>query len=511
MLDDPRGAIEAWRARLEDDPSDAQALSALDRLYERTQSWPELVDVLRVRERQADNRDARRTLMVRVGRTLAERLSDVDGAILAYRAVIDDFGADRASLASLATLYEVADRWQDLADALEADLALAEASVDKLRILARLGEVRQVKLGDVPGAIEAYRQALGIDPSHERCRAALEAMLDDEAARLEAAEILHPLYEADGLNEKLLRVLEIEAEHADSIPVKLATIAHAVRVAEGPLGDAPRAFSYAARGLREAVADPELTKWIERAERLATITTKHEELVELLRAAVGEIVDADVQLAVTLRIAELAHSPLGNTALAKEYYAKALDLRGDDRRALVALESLYEETGDYPALLDVVKRRAEASDADTERKQLLFKQAQLCDEKLGDTRAAITVYEQILEMSLDAKAIAGLERLYAQAERWEDLIGLYERQIAAPRTSNERRAALHHALGTVLEKRTGDVGRAFDEYAAALAIDPKHPQSVASLETLMGQREHAARAAEMLEPVCRTCISRCRH
>ncbi len=501
VLDDPRGAIDAWRVRLDDDPSDAQALSALDRLYERTQSWLELVEVLRVRERQSDDRDSRRTLMVRIARTLADKLVDVPSAILAYRAVVDDFGADRASLAPLAMLYELADRWQDLADTLEADLALAESPGDKLQILARLGEVRQVKLGDVVGAMGAYRRALEIDPSHERCRGALEAMLTDDAARLEAAEILHPLYEADRLHEKLLRVLEIEAEHADSISAKLATISQAARVAEGPLGDAPRALSYAARGLREAVADPELRQWIERVERLARVTGKHAELVELLRAAVGDIVDGDLQLEVTLRIAEIARSPLGQTDLAKEYYAKALDLRGDDPRALVALESLYEETGDHPALLDVVKRRADAAGSDAERKQLLFKQAQLCDEKLGDTRAAIAVYEQILEMGLDAKAVDALERLYAQAERWPDLIALYERQITATGTSNERRAALHHALATVLEKRTGEVDRAFDEYAAALAIDPKHPQSVASLEVLMAQREHAARAAEMLEPV----------
>jgi golgin subfamily B member 1 len=501
VLDDPRGAIDAWRARLEDDPSDAQALVALDALYERTQSWPDLVEVLRVRERQTDDRDARRRLLVRIAHTLADRLADVPGAIAAYRAVIDDFGVDRASLASLASLYELADRWQDLADTLEADLALAASSSDKLQILARLGEVRQVKLGDIAGAIEAYRQALGLDPSHDRCRAALEALLDNDTARLEAAEILHPLYELDGLHEKLLRVLEIEAEHADSTPAKLATIARAVQVAEGPLADPARAMSYAARGLREAVSDPDLPKWIERVERLASVTGKHAEHVELLRSAVGDIGDGDAQLEVTLRIAEIGRSSLGDNALAKEYYAKALELRGDDRRALIALESLYEETGDHPALLDVVKRRAEAAEGDAERKQLLFKQAQLCDEKLGDTTAAIVVYEQILEMALDAKAIDALERLYAQAERWQDLIALYERQIAAPGASNERRAALHHALGTVLEKRTGEVDRAFDEYAAALAIDPKHPQSVASLEVLMKQREHAARAAEMLEPV----------
>ncbi|HEX3770616.1 MAG TPA: tetratricopeptide repeat protein [Polyangiaceae bacterium] len=501
VLDDPRGAIEAWRARLEDDPGDAHALAALDGLYERTQSWAELIGILRSRERQTDDRDARRTFLVRIARTLTERLSDVDGAIQAYRAVIEDFGADRTSLAALAMLYQLADRWQELADALESDLALAETPADKLQILARLGEVRQVKLSDTPGAIEAYRQALAIDPTHGRCREALEAMLDDDAARLDAAEILHPLYESDGLNEKLLRVLEIEAEHADSTSAKLATIAHAVRVAESSLHDAPRAFGYAARGLREAVADPELRLWLDRVERLAVATGKHEELVELLRAAVADIADSDIQLEVTLRIAQLAHAPLGNTALAKEYYAKALEARGDDKRALVALEALYEETADYPSLLEIVKRRAEAAESDGERKDLLFKQAVLCDEKLADIQAAIGVYEQILEMGLDPRAIDALERLYARAERWQDLIALYERLIAAPGTSNERRAALHHALGTLFETRTGEVDRAFEEYAAALQIDPRHPQTVASLETLMRRRDHAARAAEMLEPV----------
>jgi tetratricopeptide (TPR) repeat protein len=501
VLDDARGAIEAWRARLEDDPGDAQALSALDRLYERTQSWRELVDVLRARERLVDDQVARRTLIIRIATTLADKLTDVPEAILAYRAVVDDFGADRASLSSLSTLYELADRWQDLAETLEADLALAESSADKLAILARLGEVRQKRLGDIAGAIEAYRQALVLDPSHAACRGALEAMLENPDARREAASILRPLYEVDGLHQKLLRVLEIEAEFADSVSEKLANIAQAAQVAEGPLGDGVLALSYAARGLRGAVAEPELPQWLERAERLASATGRHGELVELLRSVVGEILDGDVQLEVTLRIAEIARTHLKDPALAQQHYVRALELRSDDRRALLALQSLYEETGDHPALLDVVKRRADAAESDAERKQLLFKQARLSDEKLGDARSAIGVYEQILDLGLDPEAIAALERLYAQAERWEDLVSLDERQIAAPGVTGERKAALHHALGDVLERRMHEVDRAFDEYAAALAIDPKHPPTVASLEALMAAREHGARAAEMLEPV----------
>ena len=501
VLDDPSGAIDAWRRRLDDDPNDAQALAALDRLFERTQSWRELVDVLRARERLSDDADGRRALLVRIATTLAEKLADVKEAIFAYRTVVDDFGADRASLASLATLYELVDRWPDVASTLEVDLALADRPEDKIAILARLGSVQEKKLGDVAGAIAAYRQALALDPSHAGCREALEAMLDDAGARRDAAAILRPLYEADHLHRKLLRVLEIETEYAESPHEKLVIVAQAAEVAEGPLADPVLALSYAARGLREACAEPELPRWIERAERLATATGKYAELCALLRSVVDEILDGDLKLEVTLRIAEMARSRLGDSALAKQYYARALDLRSDGRRALLALESLYEETGDHPALLEVVKRRADAAESDAERKQLLFKQARLCDEKLGDPRTAIGVYEQILDMGLDENAVSALERLYASAERWDDLVSLYERQIAAPGPSKVQKAALHHALGDVLEKRMNEVDRAFDEYATALSVDPLHPPTVASLEALMSRRDHAARAAEMLEPV----------
>ncbi len=459
------------------------------------------MDVLRARERSTDDKGTRRSLLVRVATALADKLADVPEAILAYRTVIDDFGPDRTSLAALSSLYQLADRWQDLADVLESDLGLADSAIDKLAILSRLGEVRQRHLKDVAGSLEAYRQALVLEPSHAACRAALEAMLGDPSAQREAASILRPLYEVDGLHQKLLAVLDIEIEAADSTQDKLTTIAQAADVAEGPLGAPAVALAYAARGLRESVAEPDLPRWIERVERLAAATGKYSELVDLLRAGVGEILDGDLQLEVTLRIADVARSRLGDAALAREYYAKALELRADERRALVALESLYEEAGESQALLDIVKRRTEAAESDQERRQLLFKQAALCDEKLSDLRGAIGVYEQILDLELDPAAIAALERLYLRSERWEDLVALYERQIAAAGASNERKAALHHALGSTLEQRMHELERAFDEYAAALTIDPKHPQTVASLEALMANREHAARAAEMLEPV----------
>ena len=71
MLADPQKAIEAWRARIGDDPTDATALGALERLYERTEEWRELVGVLHAREQSTLDQSERRRTMVRSAEILA--------------------------------------------------------------------------------------------------------------------------------------------------------------------------------------------------------------------------------------------------------------------------------------------------------------------------------------------------------------------------------------------------------------------------------------------------------
>ncbi len=501
VLDDPKAAIVAWRARLDDDANDEVALAALDRLYERTGQYRELVEVLRARERLSDGEAARKPLLRRIAKTLGERLGDISEAIAAYRVIVDDYGPERETLSALAALYEPSDRWPELAESLEAELGLAESPEDRLGILVRIGQVRRVRLNDLDGALEAYRQALVLEPSHAPTRAALEGLLADEGARREAAAILRPLYEADADHTRLLRVLDIEAELNESATEKLAIYAQAASVAEGPLGDSLKAFEYTARGLRDAVADAEFPDWLARAERLAAKTERFRDFVELLKGIAPDVSGDDQQLDVTLKVASLARRELGDRDLALEYYRKALEIRPDDRRALEALASLYEELNDPAPLLEILKRRTEGAETDAERRTLLFKQARLSDEQLHDPVGAIAVYEQIVEMALDDDAVAALERLYTGTSRWDDLLSLYERQLGSGDLPKERKASVHHRLGSVLEKQLGEIDRAFDQYEEALKIEPQHELTVASLESLMAQPEHAARAAEMLESV----------
>ena len=330
----------------------------------------------------------------------------------AYRAILDDFGAEHTAPAALAPLYESAGRFEDLAETLEGDLALADATDAKLALLARLGRVRQDKLNDLSGAIEAYRQALTLLPAHAPSRAALEAMLDLEAARRDAAQLLRPLYEADGEHKKLLRVLDIEAEVSDSPGDRLNVVSQAMMVAEQNLADLDTAFGYASRGLRESVTEPDLPQWIERAERLATAANKMPAFVALLRDVVANILDEQQQLDVLIKVAELSRDKLGDDGAAREHFEKALQIRADDHRVLEALERLYEASKNTAQLLDIVRRRVDVAESDAQRKELLYKQARLCEES-GDATSAVQTFEHILDLALERDAISALERLYA--------------------------------------------------------------------------------------------------
>ncbi len=503
VLGDLEGAIQAWKARLEETSGDPAALSALDRLYERTEKYKELVQILESRRDRAESPADRREFMRRAAGIFSDKLGAESDAIDTWRAILEEFGSSVEALVALEGLYSGASRWQDLADAYESHIEIVESQPDRLSLLSRLGDLRRERLADAASALAAYRQALSIDTQHAPTRAALEKLLtsDDTNTRREAAEILHPIYEADGDSESLLRVLEVEIACADDPVAKLSRLEKAVQVGSRDLKDPSRAFDYAVRAVREAAGHVELRPWLAELESLAAATGRRAEQVTLLREVVGAVFDGDTQVEITLRIATLAREVLRDLVLARQYYEKAVEQSPDDRGTLISLESLYDELGDSPALLHVLERRVEVSQSDAEKKELLFRRARLLADKLSDKTRAIEVYQTILDLDMDAEAIDALESLYGSEERWDDLVGLYERQLEAPRAPA---AELRVKIARVAARHLKDASRAFDELEAALEIDRQHEGAIRELERVLSvdeDPEQRARAASLLEPI----------
>jgi tetratricopeptide (TPR) repeat protein len=503
VLGDLEGAIQAWKSRLDDNPGDPAALSALDRLYERTNQYRALVGVLEARRDRAENPADRREFMRRAAGILSDKLDSPSDAIDTWRSILEEFGSSAEALLALEGLYSGASRWQDLADAYEQHIDIAESEAERLSLVARLGDLRRERLADPAGALQAYRQALSLDTKHEQTRAALEKLLasDDTTTKREAAEILHPIYEADGDSESLLRVLEVEIACADDPVAKLARLEKAVQVSNRDLKDSSRAFDYLVRAVREAAGHVEVRPWLAQLETLAAATGRRAEQVALLREVVGAVFDGGAQVEITLRIATLAREVLKDLVLAREYYEKAAEQSPEDRETLIALESLYGELGDSPALLQVLERRVEVAQNDAEKKELLFRRARLLADKMSDKPRAIEVYQTILDLDMDPAAIDALESLYGSEERWDALVGLYERQLEAPRAPA---AELRVKIARVAARHLKDASRAFDELEAALEIDRQHEGAIRELERVLSSDEdpeQRARAATLLEPI----------
>lgn len=502
-LDDSQGAIGAFKQRLEENPEDDASLQALDRLYQKTERYRDLVDIMTRRADVASDPGLRRGLLLRIGQTLHQKLGAVPEAIDSYQTLVGEFGPDGETLVALETLFQKAERWDELGETYERHADVVESDAERLGLLAKLGDLKREHLSDLPGALDVYRRALSIDSTDSASRGALNQLLEseDQVARREAAQVLRPILEGEAAHDQFLRVLEIELETSDDALERLTGLETALEVAEGPLGDDNRAFGYASRAVRAAAGHTELAPWIERLDRLAGRTGRAQEHVELLCEVVPNIFDGEVQLEVTLKIADAARRELSNRDLAREYYQKALELRSDERRALTALEALYDESGDATSLLDILERRVDVAESDEERKSLMFRQAELLAGNLDDKARAIEAYEAILELGADRRALDALEGLYSAVARWSDLVGLYERQLMEGLGSA---GDLRVRIGRVAAVHQGDFARAFDELEQALEGDRLHAGAIAELERLMAEAsdvETRARAAALLEPV----------
>lgn len=498
-LEDRERAIAAHALRLEHDPSELDAMIALERLYERTGRFADLVTVLKTHAEHARDPRERSELGRRAAMLYEEKLGDPAAAIETCRDIVTSVGPDRETLTQLAGLYERGERHEDLLETLiELERFMTEAS-SRSELQLKVAELLRLQLNDPQRALGYYESVLQYDASHAQSLRALEALMSSEDAELiaGAARIAIPRYESSGAFEKLIMALE-SLEKAESDPnQKLNALRRASEVAENALHDQARAFSLMSRAVRAGREDVTLRNLISELGRLADGGQRHADYVALLRELAPEIYDAELKSDTYRRIAETAEHKLSDPKLALEQYAKLLEDLPDDLAALSSIERINEQIGDHRALLDVLARKAELSRDPAERERLTFRRAALLEGQLNDREAAVSVLEELILERPAPAAFTGLERLLAALGRDADLVALYEqqldRQIGSPMEAR-------YKLAKLLRERMNDTDGAVEHLRDALTDDASHAPSIELLERVMEEPgESRAVAAEILE------------
>ncbi|MGH2897865.1 MAG: tetratricopeptide repeat protein, partial [Solirubrobacteraceae bacterium] len=230
------------------------------------------------------------------------------------------------------------------------------------------------------------------------------------------------------------------------------------------------------------------------AERWYDLLGNLERQVELAEAT-GETV------ALKYRIGHLWQIRLGDVARAIESYREALDMDPQHAETLHALDGLvhgktepvmaakvlepiYETTGEFPKLVDVLEVMVAHNEDALARVELLHRISRLHEQMVGNSHAAFDAYARALrDDSGNQQTLGHLERLAEINNSAGELAKLYE-GLAEPTLDVPRQVDLLSRLARVHEQELADIPRAIATYRRILDVEFDNRPAVLALDRL---------------------------
>jgi tetratricopeptide (TPR) repeat protein len=490
-------AVAAWKALLETEPQDLQALDHLTELYQRSKNTLSLAAVFG-RKAQLTEDPERRLQFLLSAAEAYESGGDQASAIDRFHSSLAIRKTPEA-LRALDRLYGKAERWEEQGEVLELLVELSTDDASKTSYLVRRGQLSE-QHAQASVTLSAYERALALSPRDPDSVAGLEHLLDSAPVKHEAARLLEPVYRALNEERKLTAVLELRAEittgeERQRILDELATLRE-------HLGE--KSLAFLARG-RAFQQNPENPQAREEFERLAAETSSFQELADAYQEQLRRGISEPLTLELWKRLATLYANRLNKSELAIRAYEEVCRREGDQPSVLEALARLQRQAGAFESLAAVIKRQISLERAVPEKVNLLFELGRLAEEALADRALAVQCYREVLERQPDdPNALKLLERVFSQGEQWQELASLFEReaQLADARGAKEEAFDLQVRGARVKLSRLEDPRGALDAFREVLQLRPDHPGAVSGLEELARSSSPLrGEAAVALEPL----------
>jgi tetratricopeptide (TPR) repeat protein len=479
-------AVELYKRALTIEPDDLGALTALEAIFTRADRYPDLLDVYRRRVDIADDADERLAFLFRIAALHEEMLGNQDEAIATYIEILGQAPDDMKALRALDRLYVARGAWRDLGDNISRQLQLVETPAEQVGLLVRLAQLRDTYLGETAAAVETYRQVLELEDQNRDAVAALERLISNPEHELTIANIVEPIYRARGEWNKQIGVYEIMARHAFDPARKIELLHKISELHEVGGDDADAAFGTFARAMRE---DPRNDVTHRQLDRLSRGLGKWAEAAALYDQVAGDAQEEDLKVALLFRRAQIQEHELRDDKAAVATYERILAATPQAIEAVTAIQTIHERTGDWPKLVEALKRKSEIIPEVEDRKALLYRSAQIEEEVLGDSDAAIATFRQVLSIDdVDLVAMDALERLYVRLARWEPLKDVYAKKADLAEDPGDKLRMLY-VLAQVYDRELGDIAKAIETYQGILDIDADELPAIQSLDRLYGQAE----------------------
>ena len=471
-------AIAAYQTVLDVEPENPVALRALEALYDKTSQYDNYLAVLEAQLPISAGDGERISLYERIAATHEERFGKLERAADAYEQIIAIDARNYAGYHLLARLYQQIGDHEALVDTHRRHIAATTDAAARIELYVAMGQVYATRLRDQDRAIEAYRDALSLDPSEPH---ALEALAD--------------LYEQLGAWDHAVDMLGrgVQVSDAARRPVLCRRMGRSPSPELGEPGAAEasllRALALAPVHLSAMEALTE--QYSDRGDSLkaAQMMTRAETHTPVAVHKVRLLCDAANIYLYKLRAADQA----------KPLYAAAIALDPEHVETGRSLAGLYFEAGQWKELspvIDMLCRKAGQLRADPKQLHELHYRAARCAGELGEHRKALGHYDIAGDLdSTHVPTLLGRADLLFGQQDWDAAGKAYQTVLV-----EHRDARVYSRLGMV-RKALGERTKALAMFGKALELDPRHRDTllaVIELQTQMGDWEAVVRAKQGL-------------
>ncbi|MFZ5470742.1 MAG: tetratricopeptide repeat protein [Myxococcota bacterium] len=486
-LADDEAAIDAYRQALEFDPANKVALDALEQLYTKLDRPAEL---LAVYERQLElSQDWRERVKVlfKSASIWEDRYQNLGNADACIEGVLSMDPQNLQAIKTLERLRRAQERWEELIGVLGRHIELLTQPAEQAELFVEVGDTYHQQLKQVDRAVQAYHQALELNP---RCRLAIHA--------------LGTLYERSGNWPFALDMLQREAQVAGTTADAVELYHRMGKINEDMLLDPGSAKACYQDALK---INPGYLPCIRALKGIYEIEKDWGAFERALVQEAEQTEDPEAKSRAMLEVARYHAESKDDRDAATSWYEEALRLVPDSFDAARPLADIYiakENWEGAERMLDIVAVKMAERAVDQQDEQLakdlcrqLYRLGYVA-EKLSNKDKALKSYEKSYQ--LDATylpALEGLGNLLVQAGRHEEALKVYSTILIHHRDdlTDLEVVEIYWQLGDI-HLALQQLDRAQNHFEKALAIDPTHEPSLRSLVKLADGAQKWDRAAE---------------
>lgn len=476
-LSDRNAARRHLERALELDPRYVPALRASGRLYQATGALAQLVDMTRREAELASSPADAAAIWMRVGTLCREELADFDAAARAWERTIELAPDPLPAIRALQTLYGDVGEVEREAEMLGAEAERLVDPGERIALWCRLGSIWLYRAGRPELAIEAWQQALAVDPCTEHALQPLLSLLEERGLVHEIAATWRRCAEAAPTPAMAARAwVELARVCADRLGLEVEAIDACERALAVTQGAAQTAPLVLLQRLYRAATAPRALASVHR--RLAVLTLEREGRLAHLETAAHlldvEVDDADA--AIDAWRAVLAVDPTHGGAL----------------------DRLEERLPAGEARIEVHTRRITGRTEVREVVGALVARAEAL-RALDRLPEAIADLEHAVELDPNALlATRALREVLTAAGRGDDALRATEREARVTRDAAAS-AELFLVVARVREQRLSDPAGAFEAARAALERAPSEDEAARTVQRIGERLGRFAEVAHALE------------